>query len=95
MTLVNVVDKIDLFAGTAGQFDDVEAYEQTLDVRGGSDAVRAAAATQDGERSVIVAARVGAGLVIRTGMPEFSAGLRERPELPELLDRLWTLLRRR
>ncbi len=93
--VVNVVDKIDLFAGTAGQFDDVAVYEQTLDVRGGSDAVRAAAATQDGERSVIVAARVGKGLVIRTGMPEFSANLRGRPELAELLDRIWTLLRRR
>lgn len=94
-TLVNVVDKIDLFAGTAGQFDAVGAYEETIDVRGGSAAVAAAAATQDGERSVIVAARVGEGLVIRTGMPAFSAGLRERIELRELLDRLWTLLRRR
>jgi hypothetical protein len=95
VTVVNVVDKIDLFAGTAGQFDDVDAFEETLDVRGGSDAVAAAAATQDGERSVIVAARLGKGLVIRTGMPDFSANLRERPELTELLDRLWTLLRSR
>ncbi len=95
VALVNVVDKIDLFAGTAGQFDDVAAFEETLDVRGGRDAVAAAAATQDGQRSVIVAARDGRGLVIRTGMPEFSAGLRERPELRELLDRLWTLLGRR
>jgi hypothetical protein len=95
VTLVNVVDRIDLFAGTAGQFDDVAAYEETVDVRGGSDAIAAAAATQDGERSVIVAARLGKGLVIRTGMPDFSASLRERPELLELLDRLWTLLRSR
>jgi hypothetical protein len=95
VTLVNVVDKIDLFAGTAGQFDAVAAFEQTVDVRGGSDAVAAAAATQDGERSVIVAARLGKGLVIRTGMPEFSARLRDSPELLELLDRLWTLLRSR
>ena len=64
-------------------------------MRGGSDAVAAAAATQDGERSVIVAARLGKGLVIRTGMPEFSARLRDSPELLELLDRLWTLLRSR
>ena len=73
MTLVNIADEIDLFAGTAGQFGGIEAFEQTLDVRGGAGAVLAAAATQETARQVIVAARFGKGLVIRTGLPEFSA----------------------
>ena len=94
--VVNVADEIDLFAGTAGQFGDVGAFEQTLDVRGGADAIVAAAATPDSPpRQVIVAARFGAGLVIRTGLPDFSARLQDSPELGELLDRMWTLLRSR
>jgi hypothetical protein len=95
VTVVNVADKIDFFAGTAGQFGGIEAFEQTLDVRGGPDAIQAAAATQDGERQVIVAARFGDGLVIRTGLPDFSASLTDNAELAELLDRIWTLLRSR
>ena len=95
VTLVNVSDRIDLFAGTAGQFGDVQSFEPTVDVRGGSAAIVAAASTQEDDRQVIVAARLGKGLVIRTGMPEFSARVRESTELAELLDRMWTLLRTR
>ena len=95
VTLVNVIDRIDLFAGTTGEFGGVARYEPTVDVRGGSDAIVAAAATQEGERQVIVAARLGQGLVIRTGLPELSARVQERPELAELFDRTWTLLRTR
>jgi hypothetical protein len=95
VTIVNVIDRIDLFAGTDGEFGTFERFEQTLDVQGGRDAVAAAASTQEGDRQVIVAARVGEGLVIRTGLPEFSATVHENAELAELLDRAWTLLRRR
>jgi hypothetical protein len=96
VTLVNVADEIDLFAGTAGQFGGIETFEQTLDVRGGADAIAAAAATQQAPpRQVIVAARFGEGLVIRPGLPDFAARLRDSPELAELLDRMWTLLRSR
>jgi hypothetical protein len=95
VTIVNVADEIDLFAGTTGQFAGIKAFEQTLDVRGGSAAIAAAAATQDGERQVIVAARFGDGLVIRPGLPDFSASLRDNAELAELLDHMWTLLRTR
>lgn len=95
VTVVNVADEIDLFAGTAGQFGGFTAFEQTVDVSG-RDPIAAAAATQDSPpRQVIVASRFGRGLVIRTGLPEFSARLQDRPELAELLDRIWTLLRTR
>jgi hypothetical protein len=95
VTVVNVIDDIDLFAGTAGQFGGIDAFEQTLDVRGGSSAIAAAAATQDGARQVIVASRLGDGLVIRPGLPDFSAKVHDDPELAELLDRVWTMLRSR
>jgi hypothetical protein len=92
VTVVNATDDIDLFSGTAGQFGGIDAFEQTLDVLGGSSAIAAAAATQDGARLVIVASRFGDGLVIRPGLPGFSASLRDNPDLAALLDRVWTLL---
>ena len=95
VNVVNVVDDIDLFSGTAGQFGGIDAFEQTLDVRGGAGAIAAAAATQDGARQVIVASRFGDGLVIRPGLPGFSANLRDNPAFAALLDRIWTLLRTR
>ena len=95
VTLVNIIDDIDLFAGTAGQFPNIPAVEETIDVRGGTSAIAAAAAAEDGRRLVIVASRLGDGLVIRPGMPEFSAGLRGSAELTALLEQSWNLLRRR
>jgi hypothetical protein len=95
VTVVNVIDDIDLFSGTAGQFAGIDAFEQTLDVRGGTSAIAAAAATQDGARQVIVASRLGDGLVIRPGLPDFSAKVHDDAELSELLDRVWTVLRSR
>jgi len=92
---VGSTDRIDLFSGTTGLFSGLGAYEPTIDVRGGANAVLSAAATQDTDRQVIVAVRSGKGIVIRTGLPEFSAGVRENAELAELLDRTWTLLRTR
>lgn len=93
--LVNVVDDIGLFGGTEGLFGGIGAFEETIDVRGGPRAVAAAAATEPGDRQVIVASRLGSGLVMRPGMPDFSANLRTNRELATLLQRMWTLLRRR
>jgi flagellar hook assembly protein FlgD len=93
-TLVNVIDNIQLFAGTGGQFAGIGAFEQTLDVRGGARAIEAAAATQDGRRQVIVASRLGEGVVIRPGLPDFAASLKTNPELAGFMERAWTLLAR-
>jgi hypothetical protein len=95
VSLVNVVDDVQLFGGTEGLFNGIDAFEQTLDVRGGSRAIAAAAATQPGDRQVIVASRFGKGLVVRPGIPDFSARLHSSPELATLLDSSWALLRRR
>jgi len=95
VSLVNVVDEIELFGGTEGLFGGIDAFEQTIDIRGGARVIAAAAATQPGDRQVIVASRLGSGLVLRPGIPDFSAKLRTDPELATLLDRMWVLLGRR
>jgi hypothetical protein len=94
VVLTNVVDDIELFAGTEGQFGGIEAFEETTDVGRGASLV-SAAATADGQRNVIVATRAGDGLVIRPGLPDLGLRLREDLELANLLERAWTLLRRR
>lgn len=95
VSLVNIVDDVDLFGGTEGLFAGIGAFEETVDVRGGPRAIAAAAATQTGDRQVIVASRLGDGLVIRPGLPDFAAALRTNSDLATLLQRAWTLLRRR
>ena len=95
MTLVNVVDDIQLFAGTEGQF----ARHRRLR----ADASTCAAATprsRPPRRRRTVAARssspsrLGKGIVIRPGLPDFSSSLRTNAELAGLLERVWTLLSR-
>ena len=93
LVLTNVVDQVALFAGTGGQFPGFTVYEETAALGAGT-RLAAAAATQDGRR-VIVAARSGRGLVLRTGLPELPIRLREDLELRELVRRVWTLLSRR
>lgn len=92
-TLTNTVDDLGLFAlpttaGTAGVF---EAIEEREELAGWRDLV-AAAETPDGA-TVIAAARIGDGLVIRFGLPGI-AGRLEDPQIDALLRRTWTLLSR-
>ncbi len=84
-------DRIDLFAGDEGVLPGVERYEPT---GGESGAAVVADAVSDGGRRVVVAARVGRGLVVRTGLPDFAARLRTRAGSAALLNRLWALLAR-
>lgn len=92
-TLTNTVDDIGLFAlpttaGTAGVFTGIEEREELAGWR----ELSAAAETPDGA-SVIAAARVGKGLVIRFGLPGI-AGHLDDPQFDALLQRTWTLLSR-
>jgi hypothetical protein len=45
-------------------------------------------------KAVIVAARFGGGLVIRTGLPDFASHLKADVNVSELMGRTWTLLSR-
>ena len=84
-------ERVQLFAGEEGLFPAVEAWEATRSI-GTQARLASSAVTPDG-REVIVAARFGDGLVIRTGIPGFATRLSSDPASAELLGRIWTLLR--
>lgn len=85
-------DRIELFAGDEGVFPGVRSYEATGRLDGGA-RLLADAVTTEG-RPVIVGARIGRGLVVRTGIPDFAQRLTPRPESAALMNRLWVLLAR-
>lgn len=91
-TLTVAEDRIDLFKGDEGVFPGVTAYEPTGREDGGARVV-ADAAAKDG-RPVVVAARIGRGLVVRTGLPDFAQRLTPHPESAALMNRLWVLMSR-
>ncbi len=90
LTLVSTLDEIGLFAGTEGQFGGISVFEETQGVAGGR--IVATAAADDGRRRVIVATRLGRGLVIRPGLPDFALRLRTPGEISRLMESAWTLL---
>jgi flagellar hook assembly protein FlgD len=82
---------LQLFAGGEGLFPDVAAWEAT---RAWPEArVLSSAGTPDGLQTVIVGARFGRGLVVRTGVPDFPTRLSGDVASAELIGRIWTLLR--
>jgi len=85
-------DRIELFAGDEGVFRGVTAYEATGRLDDGAE-LAADAVTTEG-RPVVVAARIGRGLVVRPGIPDFAQRLTPRPESAALMNRLWVLLSR-
>lgn len=91
LTLVGTVDDIGLFAGTEGEFAGITRFEETQSVAGGGQLV-ATAAADNGRRRVIVATRLGKGLVIRPGLPDFALRLRKPGEISRFMESAWTLL---
>lgn len=68
------------------------AYEATERLDGGARLAADAVTTQG--RPVIVGARIGRGLGVRTGIPDFAQRLTPRPESAALMNRLWVLMSR-
>ena len=85
-------DRVGLFAGTDGLFGGFHRFEQTASLEPGAQ-VLAGAGEEEG-RPVIVAYALGNGLVIRTGLPEWSSRLTEDPNVDAVTRRAWTLLSR-
>lgn len=81
--------RLALFAGTDGLFGGFDAYERTLSVGPGA-RVLAAAGPRAGQ-PVLLGYRLGRGLVIRTGLPQWSARLRNDPDVAATTVRAWTL----
>jgi hypothetical protein len=87
-------DEIGLFTGTGGQLADVTGWEQTELIGREADQVAAAvtADTTPPGKVVVVAARFGRGLVIRTGFEGFPSRLSTDFTASALMGRVWTLL---
>jgi hypothetical protein len=94
VTLTEAGDRIDLFAGTDGQFPGWRALEP-LQAVGDQGRLLSSAVTEAG-RAPITAARSGKGLVLRYGLPEFPVKLTrdETDSTTALMARTWTLLSR-
>jgi hypothetical protein len=89
-------DEIGLFAETGGQVADVTRWEQTLAVGREADQVAAGvtADTNPPGKTVIVAARFGQGLIIRSGFKDFSSRLSTDFTTSALMGAMWTQLAR-
>jgi hypothetical protein len=94
VTLTEASDRIELFAGTDGEFAGWHALEP---LAGAGDQARlVSAAVTEAGRAPITAARFGRGLVLRYGLPELPTELTrdETDPTTALMARTWTLLSR-
>ena len=93
-TLTNLNDTLQLFSGGVyggtGVFSGFPGYEPTAAL-GPDEKLAANAVTPDGQ-TVLVAARFGKGLEIRTGLLDFATRLNADRNTGELLARMFTLL---
>jgi N,N-dimethylformamidase beta subunit-like protein len=89
--LLTYLDHLGLFSPTAGSIGGYGAFEQTVSTGGGR--VMAAAGPQAGQ-PVVVAYRMGKGLVFRTGLPQWSQRLGSDQDTAAVTRRMWTLLSR-
>jgi hypothetical protein len=88
-------DEIDLFRGDVfggtGVFEGFRAFEPLAPPQ---DARVLAQATTEGGQAAILAARLGRGLVVRVGLPEFASRLSQPGNESALVKRTWELLAR-
>jgi len=93
-TVTNLEDEINLFSGEVfggtGVLSGFPGYEETASL-GEDEDLAASAVTADGE-VVVVAARFGKGLEIRTGLPDFATLLNDDADTGQLALRAWSLL---
>jgi flagellar hook assembly protein FlgD len=90
-TLTSVVDKLQWFAGGTGELAGYTRYEPTLRLGKGLERL-SAAVTETEPKTVVVGARFGRGVVLRTGLPELPLRLDDDRNSAELVERTWTLL---
>jgi hypothetical protein len=93
VTLTEASDRIELFAGTDGQFP---GWHELEPLAGGGQGRLVSAAVTEAGRAPITAVRLGKGLVLRYGLPELPTQLTrdETDPTTALMARTWTLLSR-
>jgi hypothetical protein len=89
-TVTNLNDAIELFSGGTGLFSGYPGAEPTAAL-GSGETLAANAVTPDNQ-TVIVAARYGKGLEIRTGLLDFATRLNTDSNAAALVLRAWSLL---
>jgi hypothetical protein len=94
VTLQSFTDELQLFADSNGTYGPFSSYEQTRAVGPDADLASDAVVASGGPlgRPVIVGARFGKGVVIRTGLPELPDRLSAGGPVETLMARIWTLL---
>ncbi|HEX6388072.1 MAG TPA: N,N-dimethylformamidase beta subunit family domain-containing protein, partial [Solirubrobacteraceae bacterium] len=90
VTLTSFEDKLQWFAGGTGELSGYTRLEPTLGL--GTDLERVSAAVTPDAKPVVVGARFGNGLVLRTGLPELALRIDDDPNSTALMERTWTLL---
>jgi len=90
-TLTSLVDELQWFAGGTGELTGYTQYEVTERLDRSLERV-AAAVTDIDAKPVVVGARFGRGLVLRTGLPELALRIDDDRNTAELVERTWTLL---
>lgn len=92
VTLTPVRDELGLFAGLSAPLSGFDVFQPTREVGAGSRIV-SEAATPGGE-PVLVALTLGRGLVVRTGLPQWSRRLARRGAPGQIMRRIWATLSR-
>jgi hypothetical protein len=91
-TLAATTDTLGLFANTDGVVGPFSVFDRSLQLPPDTRALTAAG--RDGGRAALVAYRLGRGLVMRAGTPEWSSKLRSDPDVAAVTRRTWALLSR-
>jgi hypothetical protein len=84
-------DTLGLFAGTSGGlFGLFKRFEQSKQLVGGTQVLSSAG--RDPQHPAFIAYRLGKGIVVRAGSPEWASSLAGDVELTDVTRRVWSLL---
>ena len=84
-------DTLGLFAGiSGGLFGLFNQFEQSRQLVGGAQVLSAAG--RDPQHPAFIAYRLGKGIVVRAGTPEWASSLAGNVELTNVTRRVWSLL---
>jgi N,N-dimethylformamidase beta subunit-like protein/flagellar hook capping protein FlgD len=91
-SLAASADTLGLFAGTDGVVGPFTSFDQSLQLPSGSRALTAAG--REPGRASLVVYRLGRGLVMRLGTPQWSRALESDPDVATVTRKTWALLSR-
>jgi hypothetical protein len=91
--VVNQPDTLGLFRGVVdGLFGQFDQFEQSQRLVGGTQVLSSAG--RDPQHPAFIAYKLGKGIVVRTGTPEWGPDLNGNVELTDVTRRVWSLLSR-